>query len=96
MRNFSIIPLSGNIQVAIAAAVFPDIRFAIDAGADDIPVLLPVARRQPAGAAHVSITLFVDDQGFKKIEYEPAVGAEIVSLRLLCLSEHLIKLFRIH
>jgi hypothetical protein len=44
VRNFAVIPLAGNIQVAIAASVFPDVIGAVHTGADDVAVLLPVSR----------------------------------------------------
>jgi hypothetical protein len=41
--NFFFVPLLGDIQVAVTTAVFFNIRYAVDTGADNVAVVVPVA-----------------------------------------------------
>ena len=59
VRNFTFIPLFGNIEIAVTATEFLDVRHAVNARANDIPVGIPVSGEQPAGTPHIAITFFI-------------------------------------
>jgi len=68
MRNRTLIPLPGNIQIAIATAEFPDIGLAINAGADNIAVFFAITGSQPAGARHIAVALLIGEQTFEQLK----------------------------
>ena len=53
LRDFALVPFFGNIQAAVTAAEFFDIRNTVNTGAKDVSVQFPVTRKQAAGTAHV-------------------------------------------
>jgi hypothetical protein len=59
MRDALIIPLAGHVELTIACTELLDIRPSIDTGTDDILILIPLSRSQPAGTRHVAIAVLV-------------------------------------
>jgi hypothetical protein len=72
----------GDIEGAVAAPVFIQVRVSVVAGADDVQVLLFVSRSQTAGAGPVSIPLFVDQQALDQVFGEGRIWVEVVSTGL--------------
>jgi hypothetical protein len=56
MGQQTVIPITGDIEVAVTGPEFPDIRFPVDARADYITILIPIAGRQPAGTGHITVS----------------------------------------
>jgi hypothetical protein len=73
--------LPGDIEGAVAAPVFIQVRVPIVTGADDVQVLLFVSRSQTAGAGPVSIPLFVDQQALDQVFGERSIRVEVVPPR---------------
>lgn len=81
--NITFIPFSAHIEPAIAAAILLYINIPVVAGADDIPVLLPLTGCETAGAGRVAITLFIDKQRLKEKINLLLIAVEIIAARLM-------------
>jgi len=86
MGNGSFVPRLGNIKVAIATSIFPNILLPVYAGTHDVLVLVPISGSQPAGAAHVTVTILVVDEPLNQVEHHFLVIAEVKPFGLLHLS----------
>jgi hypothetical protein len=64
VRPFGFVPGFGDIEVAIATSEIFHILGPVSTGADDVLVELPVFGSQPAGTAHITITLFIEKVAF--------------------------------
>jgi hypothetical protein len=67
MGSFGLVPGFGDIEVTIAASKIFHIRGPVNTGADDVLVELPVSRSQPAGTAHIAITIFVEKKCLEQV-----------------------------
>jgi hypothetical protein len=83
-----VVPFLGYIKITVTTSEFPDVRFSIYTGTYDVLILLPIAGTQPAGAAHVPISILVHDQGLEEFENPFLVFIKEIPLGLLNLSEH--------
>jgi hypothetical protein len=80
MRNLVLVPVLGYIKVAVATTELGDVRHAVNTGAYDIAVIFAIAGKKPAGAAHITVSLLVQDQGVEQFEGSFPVLIEIISL----------------
>jgi hypothetical protein len=82
MGRVAFVPFPGYIEVAVATAVLLNILLTVEARTKYIPVLSPVAGSEAAGAGHVSIAGFVDEQITDYAQRPLTVAVEEISLRL--------------
>ena len=59
MRNAFLVPLPGNIELAVTGPKLLYIRRPVDTGTDDILILLPLTRGEAAGAGHIAVAFLV-------------------------------------
>jgi hypothetical protein len=83
MGQQTVIPFTGHIEVAVTGAEFPDIRFPVDARADYVIILVPIAGCQPAGTGHIAVTIPVQQQGIEQLDHPLVVPIETVPFRFL-------------
>ena len=67
MGSLPLIPVFGNVEVAVAAAIFLDIWSPIDAGADDVLVPFTLTGGKPAWAGHIPITFLILQKPVEKL-----------------------------
>ncbi len=85
-----VVPCAGNIQAAITAAILKNIRFTIDAGANDVTISLNVLFGEPAGTAHVAIAPPVGDQAADQKHGYSQVPVKKIALGLMYLFQLLV------
>jgi hypothetical protein len=66
--------------MAIATPEFPDVRFPVSTGADDIPICLGILLGQTAGTTHIPVTLLVSQKGLKQEHGLFHIPVKIVAL----------------
>jgi len=85
-----LVPLPGNIQIAIAASEFLDIGFPVHTGTDDVFVRVPFAGCQSARAYHVTVSLFIGEQRFEQLVDALTVVTKKIPLGFLDLFQHFV------
>jgi hypothetical protein len=83
VRPFGFVPGFGDIEVAIATSEIFHILGPVSTGADDVLVELPVFGSQPAGTAHITITLFIQKKCLEQVVYPFPVLIEKVAFGFL-------------
>lgn len=96
MLDPALVPFLRDIEPAITAPELPDIRPAVCAGADYIPVLLVAARRKPARAGHIAIAILVQEETLEELEDGIPVHVEEIPEGFLVSAEGIMQLPCIH
>jgi len=91
-----IVPVFGNVKIAIAASEFFYVLGPVNAGAKDVSVLLALARRQPAGAGGIAVTFFVDQQVRENRKHPLPVFIEIIPFGFLGFFQKIIQFGGFH
>jgi hypothetical protein len=96
MFHLIVIPLPGDVKVAITTAVFLHIRFPVCTGTNYVPVLLPVSGRKTARARHIAVTVLIDQQIVEYPQCPGLIAIEKEPLFLLDLFHGVVELFGVH
>jgi hypothetical protein len=88
VSDLLLVPGLCDIEVTITTPILFDVRGSIHARANDVFVFFVVSAGEPARTAHVTITVLIDQEGFKKFVYPLVVLVEVVTFRFLNISQH--------
>jgi len=91
-----VVPVFGNIKIAIAASEFFYVLGPVNAGAKDVAVLLAFARRQPAGAGGIAVAFFVDQQVRENGKHPLSVFIEVKPFGFLSFFQEIIQFGGFH
>jgi hypothetical protein len=81
--DFIVVQGGGDVKAAETCPELFKIGRPVYTGADDILVMLPVTAGQAAGAGHVSVPVFVLNQGFQQFKYQVFILVEVYALGFL-------------
>ena len=96
MGKGSLVPLLRNIESAITAAKFQDIRFTVVAGTDNISIGPGIFLGKPAGTAHIAIALPVRNESADKKHGRVQVPVKEITFRFMYLLQLLVQVVFSH
>jgi hypothetical protein len=91
-RHLPFVPGRGDIEIAVATAVFSHIRLPVRTGADDIFIGVTITGCESAGATHVPVAVTIQEKAGEEIEHPFPVPVEIVPFWFLYPLEHVVEL----
>ena len=83
MGTLGFIPGLGDIQITITTAELLHIRDSVNTGADNVLIDFPVPGGQPARAAHITVSLLIEEQAFEQFIDPVPVFVKIIAFGLL-------------
>ncbi len=96
MFKFPVIPFSGDVQIAIATAIFLHIVRSVNARTKNITIFFPIACCQTAGARHVAVPFFIYQEILENCQHPVFIFIKEKTFGFLRFSKHFIEFSGVH